>query len=501
MKKCVLFILLVCLSVSLAAERKLISSQPVEYEEVHLYNDPHCSKGTITYEQLKEDLNNLVYLFETAYIDYDSMVAKGFDGKKLITDILSEYNNQSQIDTKKVYLALIQELVPYIHDSHCVLVFFRESESFCKKNKFFYTNTFVEKTKKGWVVYESDNSNIAKGMKFTGNEENLVYYPVKGKNIYRAGVFAVEKPETFSLNINNKEYPVETYDDGAIEIRPLKYHEIETKNTGYVCLSSFMLPDEKSPLRKTVFEKYSTLGLKWGKKKNIIIDLRSNGGGEIKYSSYLLSPLYFNAITDMDVPARTTIDSWVDNVLEKKIFIESPATVSLILQTARMINLTDMVEEYTSTFEFSKTYPAKKLYRNVPAAADDDMTKNKRIPFKGKIILLTDRNTASAAEQTVALAQTLFGPTKQVFVIGENTRGCITFGDVHFAVLPDSGICINLASAKENNIEDYPSWHGEGSGFYPDYWTNGEDLNDTIFMVTKDREMKKKLDGIDKALK
>jgi hypothetical protein len=204
----------------------------------------------------------------------------------------------------------------------------------------------------------------------------------------------------------------------------------------------------------------------------------------------------------LNVPARTKIDGWVDNALDnKRVSVESPAVVSLILKEAKLKNYTNMIEEYTSTFEFSKTYPVKKLYRNVPAAPDDDMTQNKRIPFKGKIILLTDRNTASAAEQTIALAQALFGPTKQVLIIGENTRGCLTFGNVHFAVLPDSGICINPASSKENDIEDFPSWHGEGSGFYPDCWSAGQDLNDTIFMVTKDKEMKEKLTGIDKGLK
>ena len=43
--------------------------------------------------------------------------------------------------------------------------------------------------------------------------------------------------------------------------------------------------------------------------------------------------------------------------------------------------------------------------------------------------------------------------------------------------------------------------HGEGVGIYPDYWSTGEDLNETIFLVTQDEEMKQKLKGIEFSLK
>ena len=67
----------------------------------------------------------------------------------------------------------------------------------------------------------------------------------------------------------------------------VKYHEIETQNSAYASLSSFLQPEADSQFRKgadIVFEKFANLGIKWRTKNNIIIDLRSNIGGRIFYS-------------------------------------------------------------------------------------------------------------------------------------------------------------------------------------------------------------------------
>ena len=50
---------------------------------------------------------------------------------------------------------------------------------------------------------------------------------------------------------------------------------------------------------------------------------------------------------------------------------------------------------------------------------------------------------------------------------------------------------------KNETIRNHEDWHGEGRGLYPDYWCIGSDINETIFMITDDNEMKEKLKDIE----
>lgn len=53
-----------------------------------------------------------------------------------------------------------------------------------------------------------------------------------------------------------------------------------------------------------------------------------------------------------------------------------------------------------------------------------------------------------------------------------------------------------LGSRRNEYLQDFSQWHGDCYGIYPDYWSIGNDLNETIFLVTKDNEMKLKLSDI-----
>ena len=118
--------------------------------------------------------------------------------------------------------------------------------------------------------------------------------------------------------------------------------------------------------------------------------------------------------------------------------------------------------------------------------------KANRCFYDGRIVILIDRNTMSASEEAVFLAKKAVGADK-VFVVGENSGGCFEYVDILDYALPNSGIYLHLADKKITSLSENPQWHGEGFGIYPDYWAIGTDLNDTIFMITQDEELKEKL--------
>lgn len=79
------------------------------------------------------------------------------------------------------------------------------------------------------------------------------------------------------------------------------------------------------------------------------------------------------------------------------------------------------------------------------------------------IIVLIDRNTASAAESFVASLRQL----KNVVFIGENSQGCIHYGETGFYYLPNSGIMVQIGT-KLFLTQDLGNIEGEG--FKPDLW-------------------------------
>lgn len=109
--------------------------------------------------------------------------------------------------------------------------------------------------------------------------------------------------------------------------------------------------------------------------------------------------------------------------------------------------------------------------------------KNTESAYTGKIILLTDTATASAAEETVLLFRSLYSDTDQLYVIGENTLGGLEYGNSLTYYLPNSGITVNIPSTqlivKDTQFTD-------GIGFYPDYWSTGEDITATVQAITGD---------------
>ena len=56
---------------------------------------------------------------------------------------------------------------------------------------------------------------------------------------------------------------------------------------------------------------------------------------------------------------------------------------------------------------------------------------------------------------------------------------------------------VHTSFATNETIRKNEKWHGEGTGLFPDWWCSGSDLNDAIFLISGDNEMKEKLKNIE----
>lgn len=495
MKKITIIITLLSLCAILSAKPVLLSESPCEYMETFVGFDWNEYKSMLTYEELSSDINQLCYYLQNAYADYEGMCGRGFSASELKYQIFANYSKNEKIDTRAAFKFIADFLEPFISDRHFSIITKTTVFEPVKSSKFFYTNTFVGKSDDGFYLLQSDSENLSKGMKFDGDSENLFYYPVKGKNVWRIGIISVENPKTLSVQFEGKSFLLPVYDDGAIQTSSIRYHELESDDSVYASLSSFWLPEEGSQFRKgadIVLSKYASLASKYYNKKNIIIDLRGNPGGQAEYSEYLLYSLYTNNKKEFSWKKLPKYSKWFESYISNEKWIESPVTIESLFKFNESLGF--HYSELRKMLEKSRQKPVKKIFGTQKTKP---LKKNKNA-FPGKIIILIDRNSLSASENTVVLAKKLFGDN--AVIIGEKTGGCCEYLDNIDYMLSNSKVCVHFGSKKNEGMKYCDSWHGEGFGIYPDYWSIGEDLNDTIFLVTDDSEMKEKLAEIDSRL-
>lgn len=495
MKKLTLILSLFSLCMILSAKPVLLSESPCEYMETFVGFDWNEYKSMLTYEELSSDINQLCYYLRNAYADYEGMCGRGFSASELKYQIFVTYSKNEKIDTRAAFKFIADFLEPFISDRYFSIITKMAVFEPVKSSRFFYTNTFVEKSDDGFYLLQSDSENLSKGMKFDGASENLFYYPVKGKNVWRIGIISVENPKILSVQFEGKSFLLPVYDDGAIQTSSIRYHELESDDSVYASLSSFWLPEKGSQFRKgadIVLSKYASLASKYYDKKNIIIDLRGNPGGVETYSEYLFYSLYTNNKKEFSWKKLSKYSKWFESYISNEKWIESPVTLESYLKFSEMLGFNDA--KLSSNLEKSRQKPVRKIFGTQKRKP---LEKNKKA-FPGKIIILIDRNSLSASENTVVLAKKLFGDN--AVIIGEKTGGCCEYWNNIDYMLPDSKVCVHFGSQKNAKPEESELWHGEGFGIYPDYWSIGEDLNDTIFLVTDDSKMKEKLAEIDSRL-
>lgn len=75
-----------------------------------------------------------------------------------------------------------------------------------------------------------------------------------------------------------------------------------------------------------------------------------------------------------------------------------------------------------------------------------------------------------------------------------------SYFDVFAITLPNSNIILSVPFAKNIQLENDKFWNGEGFGYYPDIWSEGKDLNNSIISITKDKELFEKLKNIESGL-
>ena len=500
MKKVFIFftsVLFISLSSLSAYENDIIiKTEPVEFKEVQFSHFERI-KTSLSREEFEKDLESLCYLLSTGYAGYEDMIKNGFSIESFEQNILDKFESKEIINSRDFYFSLEEGLKPYINDSHFIIAHFTDLYSFSTRKFCAWSDIFMCKEKDDYFVTESNVPYISANDKFTDEKQYLFYYPVKGKNIYRLG-FLTEKGAATQkdFSFNNKTISVPLKMDGAIERRPMKFKDFSTKDSAYIEINDFMRPEAGSPQKmaaEIIFNKFINLGQKYNDKKNIILDLRSNSGGLTEMPLAFFFSLYTNKnYKDTDTIIER-LSNWNHESFFESTQILSPAYYQILAQYEESRNNIPGKMFADSKITTQKQKPERIVVKNILKPSKLFSRGSK---FKGKLIILTDRNTVSAGEGAILFAKQIFG-NDNVYTVGENTYGMAEYWNVFDVQLPNSKINIHTSFSRNETMRKNEQWHGEGTGLYPDYWCTGCDLNETIFMITGDEEMKEKLKNIE----
>lgn len=396
--------------------------------------------------------------------EYDSVKNKDKRDKKNSKGIYPE------IFARSIRKILSKEL-PY-KNLHMWIKSKNYSEDMFDNQFVFYSQVYFEKKGNEYFVEESNVRSIKKGMKYTGDEQSLFKVIHNNKELYRFAVFNYYNQKKAAINIENKikKIPVKWIQNYV------KNEEISYKNTDKSIVISITTcsPKDLEKFRKTVSEIRKQLETT---DKMVIIDLRNNSGGLVSNIYYILYSLLLSPSEENLVNFNGILNYTTQNHYE------------LNTQKIRDRVLVDGNKE-----KFTRLKLDKNKYVKGYGSLDNSKQVKIKIDnpkYKKNLYILTNNNTVSAAEDFIFYSKKLYDKT---ILIGENTYGCIVFGDPYRYSLPDSKISLNLTATDNRQciaLLSGRNWKGEGNGFYPDYWATSEEIVETMVYLTKDEELRK----------
>lgn len=498
--------------------------------------------NNLTPKQQDEDLAYLKYYLQNVYINYDQMAANGFDIDKVIEDIKADYKrnlrNDGSIGSQEFFNSLRKIMFQNFNvvDKH-----FNIGGTWLLDNQFYFSNIYIKEQKTSssikYIVVKNEaetfpdyikksyanigTAEINPGQEYTGSKDNLYEWFDGNEKIYRFGLMSKGEINFAYIQIDGK--PVKAPVIATWYLHNNKAQGFtETNDTLYLSLRDFMFEQSSSSelvsKNRKEFEKLCNNAKdKTAGKANIIIDLRSNGGGQTIRSAMLLSKLFYD---EKDVSPE--LSQYLINLVHDDYTLYSPATgaeyrrnmiynVKDFFKTLKNKNKDNEYDEYTEIV-YKKWHRTNYLngilelfvpYRKEVKFpyAKTSITELPKPTFSGNIYVLTDNNSASCSEYTIALLHNMIkGTDINVCQIGFNTNGAVFYFNPWSFVFPNTGYTITFPTAiNKSNAFNFPNFKGEGYGWYPDYWCTNQNMINTLVNLTGDKDLEIVLTGLEKS--
>ena len=497
-------------------------------------------KTTLTEKELNRDLDYIKHYMSTCYAGYDDMVEKGFNLDSAIENI---YNNTKKemhngvVASSVLITNTINELIeknPLI-DSHFSIngsgrypyklyfsdLFFEEKQT-TTETKYFLTKIQREEIDKeeSFLKKKVPLTELPLNLEYTGSTQNLYKWFDGNKIIYRYGVFTNKEINFAYINLNNNKEKIPVYYFDRLESKTKNQSYKETNKTLYLSLQNFSF-DNRSDVHyfygHKEFQNLLDIAKEKSKnKENIILDLRSNGGGEpIRLSLLFANILYdnydFDTLNQITLCANENSTDVFSSTIAKRRLHSIFYDIKDFFKKLKFRNKKEKFEYeeyYDSIYKkqdriINKQILPQLFFPSRKMITVEPQTEDKPLPptnFSGTIYILTDRYSASCSEYTIGLAYKLAEKLNfNVVHLGENSNGAVYYVNPWTFVTPNSGLWFYMPTNKsEPRIFNHPSFKGEGLGWHPEYWVTKYNLANTLTNLIEDPELPQMLVGLEK---
>lgn len=504
MKKIITSIVFIVLYGVCMAKPKIITSEPCDYRDVscEFLGYQKRFKDEISYAQALEDLNMLIYIMKTAYSGFEDAIKRGLEINQIIEAFNHINGEESTIKVVKFNQFIFEFLEPYLQDFHFCIESKNLAKNFVTEYRMLYSDVYVKKSDEHCIIEKSDNLKFYTGEEIICDEKNLFLYPSQGEKIYKIGTFATldesEKDISVICSGITKQVLCNVSNDYLYSNNIEVYKEIETADSLYIYIPTLMdlqTDDSRRAVLDENFKKLHSISERYSNKKNVILDYRTNTGGNSVHTSKFLANLYFlekNCSEKKTYKNLKKTKKFINGQINRTDLI-SPA----IIQAEDWLSKNIFSQEKLWINEFDKR---RRLLNNrmlrISYINREKKTKQVSPVFKGKLIILSGKNTCSSSEDAIFEAKAIFSKTNQFIQVGENSAGCTAYGNVYCYQLINSGIAVHVPSFKSDNSIECP----EGVGLIPDYWSTNKDILKTLEFITNDKELSEKLKDINNNL-
>lgn len=456
------------------------SQERLMIEKDLAYFEAIFTNGYVLYDELKK-VGEIDFSTENFMKVYEKEVRRG--KRKKFNDVYINDVNQRALQASIV--SFLKQL--NIEDSHLNVSSENYYDQIFEQKVFLTSDYYFEKIGNDYILIECPDKKLI-GKKFSGDVSDLKKVIKNNMELYLFAPVSIgtRNSNTSDLFLEEKKYKVVTNVNPSI-----KYDNNEiiyfkaTEKSLYIRAKNFKII-ENSNQHKEFLNLAQEIEDK--KKENIIIDLRGNIGGYPAYPRRLLASLF-------ELPYENLLDFF--NYAEwGKIRLNSPIIAEQIYKSAVEQNrskkeINEDKQSYETALKENKRY-----YTGFEKVCLKELPKYEEyfseVPnCTSRIILLTDKNTYSAAE---TMLFDLYMLTSNILIVGENTGGCSTYSDMLTYTLPNSKVQINLTTVSRKNtapIKFTESWKGESYGFFPDYWVVSGNMLKTLNYLTGDNELNK----------
>ena len=440
------------------------------------------SLSNIVADSFNEDCKYLENLFSEVAIDMSlALDNKALSSQSIIEEIKNVYKTTAStkkikkdgIDNEAFSAAINKIYAKYSNTCGHVSIFNPANNDFFvpfDHQFIYYSDIYFIKENNSFRVYK-DYKKIKKGMFYTGNIENLYKTIQDDEVVYRYGTLSSTFIKNCIVSIENKEIKIPVSGDVGI-VKNNKDYEF-TKRDTYIYLGIKKSNYSNKSDEKTFFEDSEKIINEFKNINTIIFDLRDNLGGFTQYLNHFAYGLVYDKKTKEN---DLEFSKWNRNLYAGE----------------KRIN-TDTIIDKTLSIGLAPSDYIEYCKNNLGTKYLEEITYEKielNPWYKGKIYILLNPLTSSAAENFTLNLKKIFG--ENVIIIGQNSNGSLEFADIYRYNLPNSKIRLTLCAvdARETILLKEECWHGDTKGIFPDYWCAPQDIITILFHFIKSDDLR-----------